>query len=118
MRKLNLHTHTPSSEFSLPLFVVWKRKIKVYIFLLHYQCAVFLVTHGYISVNPWFPIAFAIIEGETTEAWFFFLKNLRTHVTPQQNLCLMSDRHNLISAAFNKPSSGWTEGNCLQVFCI
>jgi len=27
---------------------------------------------------------------------------------PQQNLCLMSDRHNSISAAFNRPNNGWT----------
>jgi len=68
--------------------------------------------------NKIFPIAFAIVEGEIAEAWFFFLKNLRTHVTPQQNLCLMSDCHNSICAVFNRPNSSWTEGNCVQVFCI
>ena len=31
--------------------------------------------------NKIFPIAFAIVEGETKEAWSFFLKNLRQHVT-------------------------------------
>jgi len=30
----------------------------------------------------------------------------------------MSDRHNSISVAFNIPSSGWTEGNCVHVFFI
>jgi len=68
--------------------------------------------------NNIFSIAFAIVEGEIAEAWFFFLNNLRTHVTPQQNLCLMLDRHNSISAAFNRPNNGWIEGNCVQVFCI
>lgn len=29
-----------------------------------------------------FPIAFALVEGETREAWSFFLRNLRMHVTP------------------------------------
>jgi len=53
-----------------------------------------------------------------TETCFFFLKTLRRHVMPQQNLYLMSDHHNSISAAFNKPNSDWTEGNCVQVFCI
>jgi hypothetical protein len=33
--------------------------------------------------NHIFPVAFAIVEGETKEAWNFFLKNLRMHVTPQ-----------------------------------
>ena len=54
MIKLNLHTHIPSSESSLPLFVVWKRKIKVSIFLLHYHCVVFLLTHDYKSANLWY----------------------------------------------------------------
>ncbi|XP_027922828.1 uncharacterized protein LOC114180729 [Vigna unguiculata] len=40
--------------------------------------------------NNIFPIAFAIVEGETVEA----------------------------CAAFNRPNSSWTEGNCVQVFCI
>ncbi|WVZ24129.1 hypothetical protein V8G54_002673 [Vigna mungo] len=68
--------------------------------------------------NNILPIAFAIVEGETADAWFFFLKNLRRHVTPQQNLCLILDRHNSISAAFNRPTSGWTEGQCVHVYCI
>ncbi|XP_025648230.1 uncharacterized protein [Arachis hypogaea] len=29
------------------------------------------------------PIAFAIVESESTESWSFFLTNLRRHVTPQ-----------------------------------
>ncbi|WVZ05779.1 hypothetical protein V8G54_019125 [Vigna mungo] len=68
--------------------------------------------------NNILPVAFAIVEGETADAWLFFLKNLRRHVTPQQNLCLISDRHNSISAAFNRPISGWTEGQCVHVYCI
>ncbi|WVZ03997.1 hypothetical protein V8G54_024803 [Vigna mungo] len=68
--------------------------------------------------NNIFPIAFAIVEDETADSWFFFLKNLRRHVTPQQNLCLISDRHNSISAAFNRLASGWTKGKCVHVYCI
>lgn len=40
-----------------------------------------------------FSIAFALVEGTTGSTWSFFLKNLRTRVTPQANLCLISDRH-------------------------
>ena len=29
-----------------------------------------------------FPVAFAIVEGETADGWGFFLKNLRIHVAP------------------------------------
>lgn len=37
--------------------------------------------------NNIFLIAFALVEGETTAGWSFFLKNLRTHVAPQVGLC-------------------------------
>ena len=32
--------------------------------------------------NNIFPVAFALVEGETGGAWRVFLKNLRTHVAP------------------------------------
>ncbi|XP_050909862.1 uncharacterized protein LOC127123702 [Lathyrus oleraceus] len=54
-----------------------------------------------------FPIVFALVEGETGEAWSFFLRNLRIHVTPQPNLCLISDRHDSIKNAYNNPDDGW-----------
>ncbi|GAU45778.1 hypothetical protein TSUD_24420 [Trifolium subterraneum] len=38
--------------------------------------------------NHIFPVTFAIVEGETKEAWNFFLKNLREHVTPQEGICI------------------------------
>ncbi|XP_073225655.1 uncharacterized protein [Cicer arietinum] len=44
------------------------------------------------------PIAYAIVEGETSDAWFFFLSRLRMFVTPQPNLCLISDRHESIKS--------------------
>jgi hypothetical protein len=56
--------------------------------------------------NHIFPVAFAIVEGETKEAWNFFLKNLRTYVTPQQHLCLISDRHASIKSAYENPENG------------
>ena len=38
------------------------------------------------------PIAFAVVEEETREAWSFFLTNLRQHVTPQEGILIISDR--------------------------
>jgi len=35
-----------------------------------------------------FPLAFAIVEGETKETLIWFFQFLREHVTPQLNLCL------------------------------
>ncbi|XP_058741164.1 uncharacterized protein LOC131613519 [Vicia villosa] len=46
-----------------------------------------------------FPVAFALVEGETAGGWGFFLRNLRTHVAPQPGLCLISDRHAAIESA-------------------
>jgi len=53
-----------------------------------------------------FSIAFALVESETKEAWSFFLKNLRIHVTPQANLYLISDRHESIKSAYNNLENG------------
>ncbi|XP_019428438.1 PREDICTED: uncharacterized protein LOC109336327 [Lupinus angustifolius] len=39
-----------------------------------------------------FPVALAIVEGETKEVWEWFFYNLKTYVTPQENLCIISDR--------------------------
>ena len=34
------------------------------------------------GANNIFPLAFAIVEGETADGWHFLLQNLKTHVTP------------------------------------
>ncbi|XP_058746584.1 uncharacterized protein LOC131619513 [Vicia villosa] len=57
--------------------------------------------------NNVFPIAFALVEGETGGGWSFFLKNLRTHVAPQAGLCLISNRHASIVSAYNNPANGY-----------
>jgi hypothetical protein len=66
--------------------------------------------------NHIFPIAYALVEGETKEAWSFFLRNLRTHVTPQDGLCLISDRHESIKNAVNDPQNGWQ--GTFHVYCL
>ncbi|XP_016199071.1 uncharacterized protein LOC107640035 [Arachis ipaensis] len=53
------------------------------------------------------PVAFALVEGENAESWSYFLSNLRRHVTPQQGILVISDRHNGIKAALESPDSGW-----------
>ena len=52
------------------------------------------------GANNIFPLSFVIVEGETTDGWHIFLKNLRTHVTPQHGICLISDRHESIKSAY------------------
>ncbi|XP_058766794.1 uncharacterized protein LOC131640416 [Vicia villosa] len=65
-----------------------------------------------------FPIAFALVEGETGDAWSFFLRNLRVHVTPQPNICLISDRHVSIKTAYDNPENGWQYPPSMHVYCI
>ncbi|KAE8714726.1 putative Structural maintenance of chromosomes protein 1 [Hibiscus syriacus] len=38
------------------------------------------------------PVAFALVEGEDTDSWAFFLRNLRAYVITRENICVISDR--------------------------
>ncbi|XP_057747842.1 uncharacterized protein LOC130967037 [Arachis stenosperma] len=64
------------------------------------------------------PVAFALVEGENAESWSYFLSNLRRHVTPQQGILVISDRHNGIKAALESPDSGWQPPHAYRAFCI
>ncbi|XP_057718173.1 uncharacterized protein LOC130932773 [Arachis stenosperma] len=64
------------------------------------------------------PVAFALVEGENAEPWSYFLSNLRRHVTPQQGILVISDRHNGIKAALESPDSGWRPPHAYRAFCI
>ncbi|XP_021757466.1 uncharacterized protein LOC110722505 [Chenopodium quinoa] len=46
-----------------------------------------------------FPIAFAVVEGENTSSWSWFLGCIRDRVTQRDGLCVISDRHPGIIAA-------------------
>ncbi|KAE8653889.1 neurofilament medium polypeptide-like [Hibiscus syriacus] len=65
-----------------------------------------------------FPIAFVIVEGETTEAWDFFLTNLRQYVVREDGVCLISDRGTGILAAIERPGSLWIPLYAYLTFCI
>ena len=45
------------------------------------------------------PIAFAIVEGETTDVWSFTLNHLRRLVMIEDGVGIISNRHELIKAA-------------------
>ncbi|PNX94856.1 hypothetical protein L195_g018037, partial [Trifolium pratense] len=74
------------------------------------------VTHD--GNNNIFPLAFAIVEGQTKDAWSFFLKNLRRHVTPQPNICLISDCNPSIKSAYDNPENGWNDPPSTHVYCL
>ncbi|XP_021727185.1 uncharacterized protein LOC110694320 [Chenopodium quinoa] len=56
-----------------------------------------------------FPLAFAVVEGENTSSWSWFLGCIRVHVTQRDGLCVISDQHPGIIAAMNDPNVGFTE---------
>ncbi|XP_057747747.1 uncharacterized protein LOC130966944 [Arachis stenosperma] len=64
------------------------------------------------------PIAFAIVEGETSEAWHFFLSNLRQHVVTRDGVSLISDRHESINAAVKRSNRAWSPPRAFHMFCI
>jgi transposase-like protein len=63
--------------------------------------------------NNIIPIAYALVEGETADAWFFFLQRLRTLVASYPGLCLISDRHESIKSVVRRLNTDWH-----HVFCI
>ncbi|KAF7801958.1 uncharacterized protein G2W53_041069 [Senna tora] len=65
------------------------------------------------------PHAFAIAEGETLEAWEWFLKRVCLHVVgDRENTCLISDRHLAILSAVSDPRTMWQPPYCHHVYCI
>ncbi|XP_025664681.1 uncharacterized protein [Arachis hypogaea] len=64
------------------------------------------------------PIAFAIVEGETSDAWHFFLSNLRQHVVTRDGVGLISDRYESINAAVERSNGAWSPPRIFHMFCI
>ncbi|XP_075489555.1 uncharacterized protein LOC142528395 [Primulina tabacum] len=72
--------------------------------------------------NQILPLAFAIVDEETTDSWKWFLENLGKHVVRGENsVCLISDRHKGIVRAIEdlpyfQPSYG-VHRFCLRHVC-
>lgn len=64
------------------------------------------------------PLAFAVVEGETVEAWSWFLGLLRQHVVKnRQGVCLVSDKHPSILESIQSHLH-WQPPYAYHVFCI
>ncbi|XP_016206612.1 uncharacterized protein LOC107646985 [Arachis ipaensis] len=57
--------------------------------------------------NNILPIAFAIVERENTDSWYFFLTNLKRHIAIQPGILLISDRHAAIKVVLKRDGCGW-----------
>ncbi|KAL5193812.1 hypothetical protein HKD37_20G055972 [Glycine soja] len=64
------------------------------------------------------PLAFAVVEGETLTAWSWFLAHLREHVTNQNGICLISDRHASIKSVVANEALGWQPPHGYHVYCV
>ncbi|RYQ98494.1 hypothetical protein Ahy_B07g086223 [Arachis hypogaea] len=64
------------------------------------------------------PIAFAIVEGETSETWHFFLSNLRQHIVTRDGMGLISDQHNSIRSAIAHSNGAWSPPRAFHMICI
>ncbi|XP_021748062.1 uncharacterized protein LOC110713921 [Chenopodium quinoa] len=65
-----------------------------------------------------FPIAFAVVEGENTSSWAWFLGCIRDRVTQRDGLCVIFDRHPRIIATMNDPNVGFTHPRAYHRFCV
>ncbi|XP_023926256.1 uncharacterized protein LOC112037653 [Quercus suber] len=59
--------------------------------------------------NEVFPLAFAVVESESTETWGLFLACLLSRVTNRINLCIISDRHHGIQSCFDDTTRGYLQ---------
>ncbi|XP_025661650.1 uncharacterized protein [Arachis hypogaea] len=64
------------------------------------------------------PIAFAIVEGETSDAWHVFLSNLRQYVVTRDGVGLIFNRHESITAAVAQSNGAWSPPRAFHMFCI
>ncbi|XP_061357064.1 uncharacterized protein LOC133301453 [Gastrolobium bilobum] len=64
------------------------------------------------------PIAFAIVSGENTDNWSWFLELIRIHVAQKHEICLISDRHPCILSAVNNVDLGWAPPQAYHVHCL
>ncbi|RYR50056.1 hypothetical protein Ahy_A07g036604 [Arachis hypogaea] len=58
-------------------------------------------------------IAFAIVEGETSDAWHFF-----SHVVTRDGVGLISDRHESINSGIIRSNGAWSPPRAFHMFCI
>ncbi|XP_019167691.1 PREDICTED: uncharacterized protein LOC109163403 [Ipomoea nil] len=77
-----------------------------------------LLACGYTANKEIYPLAYSIVDSENNASWTWFLRLLAEHVFPHHNsMCIISDRHAGIDAAFNSVQQ--LKGGCVKCrFCL
>jgi len=58
--------------------------------------------------NQIVPVAFAFVESENIESWFWFLERVKLHVVAERpGVCLISDRHSSLLQAIERLQKGY-----------
>ncbi|RYQ86113.1 hypothetical protein Ahy_B10g105788 [Arachis hypogaea] len=63
-------------------------------------------------------LAFSIVEGETADAWHFFLSYLQMHVVNWDGVGLISDRQESIISTVGRSDGAWQYSRAIYMFCI
>ena len=77
-----------------------------------------LVATGVDANYQIYPLAFALVEGENTSSWPWFLSCIRAFVTERDGLCVISDRHAGIISAMSDVDVGFTEPRAHHRVCV
>ena len=79
-----------------------------------------LIACGYDAENQLLPLAFALVEKESSQTWGWFMRWLRQEVIGfGRFMCVVSDRHKGIKKVFTDRDGGWWEdgGECVHRLC-
>ncbi|XP_047313724.1 uncharacterized protein LOC124917311 [Impatiens glandulifera] len=78
-----------------------------------------LIAMGSDSNNHQYPLAYAIVNEETTANWSWFLRRLRRFICRSRTgVCIISDRHAGIIEAMKKEQNGFTGDMGIHRFCL
>ncbi|WOG99912.1 hypothetical protein DCAR_0519268 [Daucus carota subsp. sativus] len=78
-----------------------------------------LIAMGFDSNNQQYPLAYALVNEETTINWSWFLYHLRIYVCQnRKGTCIISDHHAGIIEAMKMEQSGFTGDMGLHRFCF
>ena len=74
---------------------------------------------GFDSNNQQYPLAFGLVDNETTSNWSWFLYHLRRNVCRERmGVCIISDRHVGIIEAMRRERNGFTGDMGIHRFCL